>query len=75
MFGHDQSADLFINHFSCHYCGAILSSSSAFLMVVLNRKITFGPNDWLLLVCSVGIPAVPGAIFAALGYFGSDGFW
>ena len=44
-------------------------------MVVLNRKITFGRNDWILLVFSLGIPAIPGAIFAARGYFGPDGFW
>ena len=44
-------------------------------MVALNRKISFGKNDWALLVCSLGIPAVPGAIFAALGWFGPHGFW
>ena len=44
-------------------------------MVVLNKKITFGKNDWALLVCSLGIPAVPGAVFAALGWFGPSGFW
>ena len=27
----------------------------AFLMVALNRKISFGRNDWALLVCSLGI--------------------
>ena len=48
---------------------------AAFLMVVLNRKISFGKNDWALLVCSLGIPAVPGAIFAALRWFGPYGFW
>ena len=48
---------------------------SAFLMVVLNRKITFGRNDWILLVGSFGIPAVPGVIFAVLGWFGPSGFW
>ena len=48
---------------------------AAFLMVVLNRKITFGKNDWILLVCSLGIPAIPGAIFAALGWWGPAGFW
>ena len=47
----------------------------AFLMVVLNRKITFGRNDWMLLVGSFGIPAVPGVIFAVLGWFGPSGFW
>ena len=44
-------------------------------MVVLNKKITFGRNDWALLVCSLGVPAVPGAVFAALGWFGPYGFW
>ena len=39
-------------------------------MVALNRKITFGRNDWILLVFSLGIPAIPGAVFAALGWFG-----
>ena len=52
-----------------------LSLIVAFLMVVLNRKISFGKNDWALLVCSLGIPAIPGAVFAALGWFGPNGFW
>ena len=60
------------------YCISEMNASiffAAFLMVVLNRKISFGRNDWALLVCSLGIPAVPGAIFAALGWFGPNGFW
>ena len=44
-------------------------------MVVLNRKITFGRNDWVLLLCTLGIPAIPGTVFASLGWFGPDGFW
>ena len=44
-------------------------------MVVLNKKITFGKNDWALLLCSLGIPAVPGVAFAALGWYGPSGFW
>ena len=53
----------------------ILILLPAFLMVVLNRKIAFGKNDWVLLVCSLGIPAIPGAIFAALEWWGPAGFW
>ena len=48
---------------------------AVFLMVVLNKKITFGKNDWALLVCLLGIPAVPEAVFTALGWFGPSGFW
>ena len=63
---------------SYHYCDKNKIKKlpfSAFFMVVFNRKITFGKNDWALLVCSFGIPAVPSVVFAVNGWFGPDGFW
>lgn len=44
-------------------------------MVVFNRKVTFGKYDWILLVASFGVPGVPGIAFAALGWYGTNGFW
>lgn len=48
---------------------------SAFFMVTLNKRITFGKYDWLLMATIIGIPVVLGTVMVTLDWLGPSGYW
>ena len=53
----------------------MITAISAFATVVLNRFITYGKYDWLLLTSTFGIPVIITSALAGLDWLGPAGFW
>ena len=48
---------------------------TAFVMVIFNKRITFGKYDWLLMVTIIGIPVILGIIMVTFDWLGPSGYW
>ena len=53
----------------------MITALSSFATVVLNKNITYGKCDWILLLATFGIPFVITAVLAGVDWLGPAGFW
>ena len=53
----------------------MITAISAFATVVLNKIITYGKCDYVLLLATFGIPIILTTVLAGLDWLGPSGFW
>ncbi|ELT98200.1 hypothetical protein CAPTEDRAFT_212407 [Capitella teleta] len=53
----------------------LFTSVNAMTMVVLNRKLDLGHNDWKLFLITLGVPASAGVVGVSVPYLGPSGSW